>query len=263
MTDSSGKKTEPALSCSISRQKITRRPAPSGVYRNAGWEPCYPGSGEYRFTGEEIERDPMYQYKISLIQTVRNNGHVQKNRFPVATLAYWDIVEDFLDSLRRSRAWQKDVRGIHESRIVDGVKKAFPHADKAEYGQYLNLVFQKFETVKKQVLAEYRKSEEYPLQLLKYRKMNGQNSETDSQSGAGDAFQSQDSQTRTRQARCDRILKDIVSFKSISNKSMAMEIVSAGYKKMAQKYHPDNGGTVEEMQELNEVKRKMLRLLGE
>ncbi len=263
MADSSGKNSEPVISCTISRQKLTRSPGPSGVYRNAGWEPCYPGSVEYRFTGDEIEREPMYQYKISLIQTVRNNGQVQKKRFPVATIAYWNIVEDFLDSLQRSRAWQKDVRGIHESRIVDGVKKAFPNANKVEYGQYLNPVFQKFETVKQQVLADYRKSEEYPLQMLKYRKVNGNNSGTDSRSCAGNSSQTENSETRNRQARCDRILKNIVSFKSISNKTMAMEIVTAGYKKMAGKYHPDNGGTVEEMQELNEVKKEMLRLLGE
>lgn len=263
MTDSCGEKSQPLISCSITRHKRTCKPGFSGVYRNAGWEPCYPGAGEYRFTGEEIEREPMCQYKISLVQTVRNNGQIQKKRFPVATIAYWDIVEDFLDSLRRSRAWQKDVRGIHESRIVDGIKKTFPHLGHGQCAQYLNLVFQKFETVKKQVLAEYRKSEEYPLQMRKFRKVNGNSGETDPRSAADSAFQTKAGEARNRQARCDRILKDIVSFKSISNKTMAMEIVTSGYKRMARKYHPDHGGTVEEMQELNAVKKEMLRLLGE
>jgi hypothetical protein len=39
---------------------------------------------------------------------------------------------------------------------------------------------------------------------------------------------------------------------------MAKELFKAGYRKLATKYHPDQGGSKEQMQELNELKSTLL-----
>lgn len=43
-----------------------------------------------------------------------------------------------------------------------------------------------------------------------------------------------------------------------SENPIAIEIIEAGYRKMAQKYHPDSGGDTVKMKDLNRIKEKLL-----
>jgi len=241
--------------CLITKRKVKRKPVGSGVYRNACWEPCYAGSKAYRVTVDEIPREPKYQFRIVLAESYRTGDKLKKRQYPIATLSYWDIVEDFLDTLKREWAWQKDIWGRHEGKIIDGIRNHFPDAGQAEYDIWVRLVLKKFNIVKAGVIEDYKKSEEYPLLQAKLRKENHQRPENNHKTRTDDQQQKQREQY-------DRVFRELVSFRSISNKTMAAEIVNAGYRKMAQTYHPDSGGSVEEMQELNAVKKEMLMQLG-
>jgi len=46
-----------------------------------------------------------------------------------------------------------------------------------------------------------------------------------------------------------------------TTKEFMIEIIKAGYKKLASKYHPDRGGKVEDMQKLNEAKEELDKIV--
>ena len=240
--------------CLITRRKATHKPNPAGVYRNATWQPIFPGAADYCFSGQQVLRPARYQLRIALFENQRQNGRLRKKGWQVALLDYWQIVDDYLDTLRTTWYRQRSVWGINEGRIVEGLREHFPGAEQPHYQRCLAIIMGKYAPFKAEVIRDYQQSEEYPLQL---KRINGE-------------VQQRRPQTSQRpeaaagpkpNARVEEVLRNLVSFKSIRNKTLARELVVAGYRSLAHKCHPDKGGTTAAMQELTELKKQMLALL--
>ncbi|MBF0226130.1 MAG: hypothetical protein HQK76_11805 [Desulfobacterales bacterium] len=241
--------------CSITKRKSTKKPTSSGVYKNAQWLPCYPGSDQYRFTGEELEREPKYIYTINLVDTYSENGVSKKKKWEIAVIGYWDIVDDFIDTLKRDWAWKKNAWGINEGKIFDGIKKNFSNAGRHDYEKYSKLIFAKVNELKKEIIEEYKNAEEYQLQIQKLSKTNKQN-------GSKEENPEYDWDKHKRTYNYQRVFEKMVSSKTLSNKEMALQLINAGFRKLSQKYHPDSGGTVDNMQKLNHLKKEMIEILN-
>lgn len=246
--------------CLITRRKSKHKPIPSGVYRNAVWEPIFPGSDDFCFSGQEILRTTRHHFRIALQKSVSENGRHRKRVWPLAMIDYWDIVDDYLDTLRTPWHRQASVWGMNEGRIVEGLRRHFPHLEQGRYRRYLNLVMAKFAPIKAGVIDEYRKSEEYPLQK---KRINGEARSVEADRPQAGASSREEPRRSAKGARFDRVMAGLVSFRSISNKALAREIVVAGYRRMALRRHPDKGGDAEAMQELTELKNRMMELLEE
>ena len=246
--------------CLITRRKAKHKPIFSGVYRNAVWEPIFPGSDDFCFSGQEILRTARCQYRIALQKSVSENGHRRRRVWPLAMIDYWEIVDDYLDTLRTPWHRQASVWGLNEGRIVEGLRHHFPHLAQGEYRRYLSLVMAKFSPIKTQVIEEYRKSEEYPLQR---KRINGEARTVETDRPRADAAPREEPRRSGKGARFDRVMAGLVSFRSIPNKALAREIVVAGYRRVALRRHPDRGGDAEAMQELTELKNRMMELLEE
>lgn len=244
--------------CLITRRKSKHKPGPSGVYRNAVWQPIYPGSDDFCFSGQEILRPTRYQFRIALQESVHDGGRRRKKVWQVAVLDYWEIVDDHLDTLRTPWHRQSSVWGMNEGKIVEGLRRHFPHARQSDYRRYLSIIMAKFAPLKSGVIEDYQRSEEYPLQK---KRINGgfQNGQADRvETGAG----REGRQTRKNE-RLGRVMDGLVSYQVIRNKTLARAVIVAGYRSLAHKCHPDKGGSDGAMHELTELKNRLLALLEE
>ena len=242
--------------CLITRRKATHKPIPTGVYRNATWQPIYPGAADYCFSGQQLLRPAKYQLRIALFENRRRDGRLKKTVWPVAILDYWQIVDDFLDTLRIPWYRQRSVWGINEGLIIEGLRGHFPDAGQPHYQRCLAIIMKKYAPLKAAVIRSYQQSEEYPLQL---KRINGEAQRRKSSPSA--EAQARPDTGPTPRARVEEVLNNLVTFKSIKNKALARELVAAGYRSLAHKCHPDKGGTAEAMHALTELKQQMLALL--
>lgn len=242
--------------CLITRRKSKHKPIPSGVYRNAVWQPIYPGSDDFCFSGQEILRPARHQFRIALQESLREGGRRRKKVWQVTLLDYWDIVDDYLDTLRTTWHRQVSVWGMNEGMIVEGLRLHFPHARKSDFRRYLDIIMAKFLPLKAGVIEDYRSSEEYPLQKMR---ISGdfQNRRTARGGSASDGKVRGEKQ----KDRFGQVMGNLVSYRFIKNKDLAREVIVAGYRAMAHKCHPDKGGSAEAMHELTELKNRMLELL--
>ena len=242
--------------CLITKRKSKHKPIPSGVYRNAVWEPIFPGSDDFCFSGQQILRPTRYQLRIALQESYVEEGRRRKKVWQVAVLDYWDIVDDYLDTLRTPWHRQKSVWGLNEAKIVEGLRTHFPVAGQKDYGRYLDLIMAKFAPMKAAVIEDYQRSEEFPLQK---KRINGASTRRPS------AREARPERPRNgeakKSARFERVMDNLVSFKMVKNKELARELVVAGYRSLAHKCHPDKGGSAGSMHELTELKNRMLELL--
>lgn len=243
--------------CRITKRKARHKPLPSGVYRDATWRPIYPGATDYCFSGEEILRPARYQLRIALLERLPRASPRRRRIWTVAMIDYWEIVDDFLDTLRRPWYRQASVWGIHEGRIATGLRHHFPGATEAQYRGLLAIVMPKFEPLKAAIIADYRGGEEFPLQ---HKRIAGDAAQH--RPGPSDDARRERPETGRRR-RVERVLDQLVSFRSIRDKALARDLVAAGYRQLALKRHPDRGGSAEAMHALTELKDQMLRLLAE
>jgi hypothetical protein len=242
--------------CLITRRKSNHKPIPTGVYRNAVWQPIYPGSEDYCFSGQEILRHARYQFRIALQKSVVQDNRRRKKVWQLAIIDFWEIVDDYLDTLRAPWYRQESVWGINEGRIINGLREQFPDAGQAQYKTYLAMIMAKFAQARADVIGAYQKSEEYPLQLHRIN-----HTFQGSRSKGETPGPNRKKGSRPKKSRVDEVLNNLVSFKFVKNKALAQDIIVAGYRKMAHQRHPDKGGSAEAMHELTELKNQLLKLL--
>lgn len=129
-----------------------------------------------------------------------------------------------------------------------------------------------FMPIRDEVIADYQNSEEYYWRLIqdlvrnrqraaREESSSGEKAGNGASSGPRDSFRDRDAgfsrQEEPPPPRPEPPPSPAGSPKT--DRQMALEIIQAGYKKMAALYHPDKGGDTALMQHLNVVKDRLLR----
>ena len=167
---------------------------------------------------------------------------------------------------------------------------------KQEYGSIYDMVYAKFQPIIDRVEKEYKKSEEYRVktqneklkeakaaEIEQEKKRQEEKARWDNLFGRGyyDAHHNHDGSYNSKGAhewekthKEQEHKSDYSSYSSSYNfdfmksstfsgpeKTMAEELIVAGYKALAKKYHPDIGGSNEQFQELGNIKEKLAKML--
>lgn len=176
-------------------------------------------------TNNEIFKDNVV-YRFYLSERYRENGKVKGKDTHIINLDYIDITKIKVSTLNKV--------------ITDALKEKGLYSENNS-----DLIFDKLLDLREKLLkeeAEFQKNEEKRKQKeweefnKKYRFNSNNFNNNCSGSNIG-------------------VIDD-------TTKDFMIEIIKAGYKKLASKYHPDRGGKVEDMQNLNEAKEKLDKLVN-
>ncbi|MCP4104446.1 MAG: hypothetical protein GY749_02760 [Desulfobacteraceae bacterium] len=216
--------------------------AKSGIYKHPRWRPAISGSG-YEITGEEIKRELKDKWQIVLCESYKADGKTKKKQWNIGVVTYWDIVDD-----KHGKN-----PGILSQRFRNRIKEHFPGADDAEADNIYRLIQNKIKPVQQDVLKEYHDSEEFYYRLIQ-NLIEGKKKESDKK-------KKQENQDTRQEDFNTRTEKNNLFQNSIPNdRELSLEIIEAGYKKIAAKYHPDTGGNKSLMQSLNSVRERLINL---
>ncbi len=252
------------MRCSLTRLKIKRRtkkyPRSSGVYKGSKWEPKYPGSSEYTFKGEEVKRDLKEKWRIVLYDSFKENGKIKRKQWYVCTITYWDIVDDY---------FVKSYNGKLLSHAWKRLNELFPDAGEDEKNHLKKIVLSRIEPLRKKVILDYQKSDEYYYRLIqnmveqKHKESQAKKNKKTENNHKSSYNENEKKSERKNNKKSENKKKHIRIKKNVyqgNEKEVALEIIRAGYKKMAAKYHPDTGGSTSMMQKLNIVRDRLINL---
>lgn len=103
-----------------------------------------PACWRWRYAGERFERPHLEAYKISVHESYRENGKVQKHQYSICTMSYYDIVGfSFEECTNKDR-----LENIAEKLGIS-------------YEQLCDMVYTKLDPLDKRIQREYQQSEEY------------------------------------------------------------------------------------------------------
>lgn len=254
------------LKCTIARQIIRRRtrqyPPPSGVFRGArNGENGLGGRG----AGEEIRRDLREKWRISLSDVIVEGGRRVRRQWPVCAITYWDVVEDRFGDGSRPPLFRH---------VWDRLAEIFPEAPPERIGEMKDAITMAFMPIRDEVIADYQNSEEYYWRLIqdlvrnrqraaREESSSGEKAGNGTSSGPRNSFTGEEAGFFRQEEPTPppRPEPPPPPRSPKTDRQMALEIIQAGYKKMAALYHPDKGGDTALMQHLNVVKDRLLRQL--
>lgn len=273
------------MTCGIVRQEVKRRtrnnPGPSGVFRRPRWKRKRGDSTEFVMTGDEIERPLKFKWRISLSESGGNGAG--RRQWYVCTVGYWDVVDDRYGKERKGKLF------FHARKRLEML---FPDRDQAEIRDLLRIIEKRFASIRKSVIAEYQESEEYYFRLIqnlveqkrrestrRERKANGgDETRTGGAGGASSGDRSRsDARQRTggkpgssarsstggpggRTAHAASAARTEAVPEGPTELEMALDLLQAGFRRIAAKHHPDTGGDTGRMQRLNLVRDRLERL---
>ena len=226
-----------------------------------------------------FERPLKPKYKVMVAHSYREGGKVKKLSVSLGQFSYYDLLDG-----ERFECWK----------VEDKLKeKGIPYGDDVE-----SMVYEKVRAVEEKILKELKMTEEYQT----YKKLNiieknyydarfkfrdcygedlydcfydvfGNIREFKSLQEYKKEFKKRKEEQeayerRSREEYFERWFNSHTSTSdSPSNFSdeeteVIREIISAGFKKMATKYHPDRGGTDEQMKMLNHIHDKLKAIYG-
>lgn len=167
-------------------------------------------------------------YRFYLSKRYRENGKVKSKDIHIINLDYIDITEIRVSTLNKIITVTLEEKGLYSENNSD-------------------LIFDKLLDLREKLLKEeeqFQKNEEKRKQKEwkeweEFNKKYGFNSDNFNNNCSGSNI---------------GVIND-------TTKDFMIEIVKAGYKKLASKYHPDRGGKVEDMQKLNEAKEKLDKIV--
>jgi hypothetical protein len=94
----------------------------SATYKNAYWIPEYKGSRKYILSGDEVERDLKFIYRIVWNVSYRDiRGKVKKQQKHISNIQYWNVIDDFKEFLRLRQGIIEGIKNDH----FDGHKQTF------------------------------------------------------------------------------------------------------------------------------------------
>lgn len=241
-------------------------------------------SFHYRYAGEEFDRPIKKGYKIMLHHSYRQDGKIKKLSLCVARIKYSDVLDNYYpdlwnleknliekgfpyESLEEVEAmiykkideiWNKieeEVKITEEyqwiqkrDKIIKEHKQRESEFNKKYDGDYYNYFYDVFgvlrkpedlEKFKRDVEDKKRQQEEYARKSWEQAQNNYKNHGFNYQSlgVSGGSFNSDETE-------------------------MVRSIISAGFKQMSKKLHPDLGGDEDQMKLLNVVKEKLDSFYG-
>jgi hypothetical protein len=98
----------------------------------------------YRYSNERFERPIKAAYKISIHESYRKDGKVQKKQWSICTMGYYDLID----------SWAGD-------HIISHVLKKKLQEMKLTDEELWNMVYQKLDQIEEQVKREFESTEEY------------------------------------------------------------------------------------------------------
>jgi len=256
----------------------------SRVYKNARWEPKNWGSKKYKLTGDEVPRELKDRYRITLNESYRENGKVKKRQWHILSLSYWDIVDDWVfdAEFRTNRStlsaegyeYKWGVIDYNEREIYRRIEKHFSDLQHDDYDRIIKLISDKLKPIGDEIIQEYKQSEEYKIRLENESlREKGPREPTEQELQEQEESEKTKKQfmellaggKKTSDSRAETAQKPASMEKMIvgilENKDLAREIINEGYNRLSEKYHPDSGGSEEQMQELDKVKEDLDRSL--
>jgi hypothetical protein len=220
-------------------QKRWVRHRRSGAFRNPSWEPTDIESNTYVLVGEEIEREWKTIFRIGWKESYRNGRKSGKDQQHIMDVQYWDVVAEFqqlvsteeydfedLELAIKEFGWELGDEKIHKR-----IYKLFPTEEKALFVE--ERVFAKWLPMREKIVREYVATEEFKVWLV-CEVMRSQKREE--RRAAEEERKRERSQQHTNSYnRSSRTENDI-------DREMAQQIFKAGYRRLALKFHPDQGG---------------------
>lgn len=228
---------------------------------------------------ERFERPLKPKYKVMVAHSYREDGKVKKLTVSLGQFSYYDLLDG-----ERFECW-----GV-ENKLKE---KGIPYSDDVE-----SIVYEKVRAIEEKILEELRMTDEYQtykkLSLIesnyyearfKFRDQYGEDlydcfydiygeiREFDLLQEYKKEFQKrkEEQEAYERRSREESFERWFNSYTSASNSpsnfsneelEVVRQIISAGFKKVATKYHPDRGGTDEQMKMLNNINDKLKGIYG-
>jgi hypothetical protein len=238
-------------------------------------------------TGDEIERPLKYRWRVSLNESGGGSG---RRQWYVCTISYWDVVDD---------RYGKEKKGKLFFHARKRLEMLFPDRDQAEIRELLRIIEKRFASIRKSVIAEYQESEEYYFRLIQNlveqkrrestrrgRKTGKGAAENRSKAGGGKSADANATSAgskngaehsgrfsqgttgagarpggrRHRSAEAGLASAAATTPEGPTELEMALDLLQAGFRRVAAKYHPDTGGDTDQMQRLNLVRDRLERL---
>lgn len=236
--------------CSVVEKQSKRKPWPSRIYRNPAWKPYYPGSDKLELSGDEIHRPVRPKWIFTIAESYRENGRVKKRQYHAFTLHFWAIIDCFVSRLKDGSEDPESI-GYIKSDIYYGLERHFK--DPEEQDRLYKLVEAKCEPIRTRVIAEYRQMDEYPIMLQNVDMVREREKGQGRKKASFESFRS----FAFGGSEADSFNFNLGGL----DRGLARQVIESGYRRMAQKLHPDAGGTDSAMQALNQIKEKMLESL--
>lgn len=235
------------------KRKTRTNPGPSGIYKGSRKISGKNGKPP-KVEGLEVERALREKWRISLYEVTGTNGDRRRKQYYVCTVTYWDVVDDRYGVKKRGKLF---------SHAWDRLAALFPDRDHASLRK---LIVDRFAPIRREVIKDYQASEEYYFRLIqnlveskqKSGEGNGRKQQPKRSKPRSDASDSRQSKKRPENFQLSPAPHGLNG----DAKAMALEIIQAGYKKVAAKYHPDTGGDTSRMQALNLVRDRLIKLSG-
>ena len=251
--------------CSVRKLLMKRKPEAGGIYRHPLARIVTVNSADgIRFAveldgEEEIARDAKHKWIFTLNESKRIDKLIVKRQWNVATITYWDFVDDVLRATTRNRfdwlnhrlllagrcaKWMEDF--AIEKKIAEGIKRHFPHEQliNGVRGGIVDLVKDKADAVMAEITSEYSCTEEYQaFQVC-----------LDVIATPLDALQKEEEIARKEARKAKRIDREKLkgSFQQgFQTGGLPKEQINTLYKTVASAVHPDRGGDEEAMKALN------------
>ncbi len=172
-------------------------------------------------------------YRFYLSERYRENGKVKSKDVLICKIGYYDLIDDLTVNYI-----EKHLTTIKQSLL-----------DKNMYSdKNVGLIWQKLEETR---LIYWRKEQE---QKRKQREKRDEEARKEWEEFNKKYGFNSDNFNNNCSGSNIGVIND-------TTKDFMIEIVKAGYKKLASKYHPDRGGKVEDMQKLNEAKEKLDKIV--
>jgi len=232
------------------KRKTRNNPGPSGIYKGARKTGGKNGKPP-KIEGLEIERALREKWRISLHETTGENGNRRRKQYYVCTVTYWDVVDDRYGGPKKGKlfthAWSR-------------LAALFPDRDHAPLRR---MILERFASVREQVIRDYQQSEEYYFRLIQNlveRKQKEGGGSCKRKPERPEPAEKTGEARRSRNPDQEFRVSQPPPGLNGDAKAMALEIIQAGYKKVAAKYHPDTGGDTARMQALNLVRDRLVKL---
>lgn len=221
---------------------------------------------QIRYKGKIADRDPMFVYNIYLSHSQREGGKVIRKNWFLGSIYFWDLVDDYRRgrefSFNNRRWWIEEFTDLDElaTKMYNAENNENWHCDfKADVDK---MVDEKIRELwdKDNIIGIWKSTEDYRVWINSNivnltKEVDRLNAEEKAKEQSKSYQQYQYQQYSNNSSTLNY---NTTTFKE-DEKDIINEIVKAGYRALAKKYHPDSNenDTTDKMQQLNNLKDKL------